>query len=77
MVFFAMLFRKLQLPYALKFILVYGAVCSSTIILAYLSYQYFEKPFLRIKRKFEVVRTKPSQAADIASPVAVKPVEVK
>jgi peptidoglycan/LPS O-acetylase OafA/YrhL len=53
------IFTRLELPYTLKFILVFPAVAGLTVLAAYLSYQYFEKPFLRIKGRFEVVKTKP------------------
>lgn len=43
-----------------KLILVYLAVSAATILIAWLSYRYFEKPFLRLKLRYSVV---PSTAA--------------
>jgi peptidoglycan/LPS O-acetylase OafA/YrhL len=39
----------------LKYLVVYFAVLLATILLSHLSYAYFEKPFLNLKRRFEVV----------------------
>jgi peptidoglycan/LPS O-acetylase OafA/YrhL len=34
-------------------LILYTGSISLTVLISYLSYQYFEKPFLKIKRKFE------------------------
>tara|TARA_B110000046_G_scaffold186024_1_gene231531 strand:+ start:37672 stop:38721 length:1050 start_codon:yes stop_codon:yes gene_type:complete len=45
-----------------NYVIVYGVIISSTIILSYLSYTYFESVFLRLKNKrFTVVRSSPIQ----------------
>lgn len=48
-------------------LLLYGGSILSTVLVAALSYQYIEKPFLRLKKRFEHVKTMP---ASPASPVA-------
>lgn len=40
-----------------KYIAIYTFVISSTIFLAYISYQFIEKPFLKWKRKFAIVES--------------------
>jgi len=39
-----------------SYLIVYFSVFLSTIIIAYLSYEYFEKPFLKLKEKYSTVR---------------------
>lgn len=43
----------------LKFIAVYSIVIGVTIVLSYISYEFFEKRFLKFKKRFEVVKTNP------------------
>ena len=40
-----------------SYLLVYLLVMAATLILSYLSYQYYEKPFLRLKAKFTTVKS--------------------
>ncbi|MBK8491543.1 MAG: acyltransferase [Saprospirales bacterium] len=40
-----------------KYLIAYVAVTGITILMAYLSYEYFEKPFLRMKGRFSTVRS--------------------
>lgn len=40
-----------------KYALIYLVVVGGTIFIAYLSYEYFEKYFLRLKRKYTVVKS--------------------
>lgn len=49
------LFKPLQLPNVIKYIAVYSFVMGLTILLAWLSYEYFEKRFLKMKMKFTTV----------------------
>ena len=49
-----------QLSDGLKSCLVYGCVLLVTIVVASLSYSYFEKPFLKLKERFTVVPTRAS-----------------
>jgi peptidoglycan/LPS O-acetylase OafA/YrhL len=55
------LFSKLlfdySIPIVIKYILVFVSVVFTTIILAYLSYEYFEKYFLKVKMKFADVKS--------------------
>lgn len=53
---FSKLLSPLALPDLIKCLLIYTSVFATTILLAYLSYSYFEKYFLTIKKKFEVVK---------------------
>ena len=51
------LFKNLNIEIKFKYVLVYFSVLVVTIILAWLSYSYFEKPFLKLKSKFSVVKS--------------------
>ncbi len=53
--FVSKLIRDWQINGSLKLIVAYLMVLTSTILCAYLSYQYFEKYFLKLKDKFVVV----------------------
>lgn len=41
----------------LRILFIFGVALPLTIGLAHLSYRYFEVPFLRIKRRFEIIKT--------------------
>ena len=45
------------LPSPLNYISVYLLITGATVLLAWLSYSYFEKPFLRLKNRFVVVKS--------------------
>lgn len=51
------LYINLKVDMDLKYILVYSSVVGATIFTAWLSYSYFEKPFLKLKTKFAVVKS--------------------
>ncbi len=53
--FSAMLLKDLHLPGIIKYAAVYIFVTGITIVLAWLSYEYFEKRFLKIKMRFTTV----------------------
>ena len=53
--FLGKLFKPLQLPNVIKYIAAYSFVMGLTILLAWLSYEYFEKRFLKMKMKFTTV----------------------
>jgi len=40
-----------------EYFIIYIGVCCATVLLAWLSYNYFERPFLRIKDKYAVVKS--------------------
>jgi peptidoglycan/LPS O-acetylase OafA/YrhL len=54
---FYYLFTNLDVNNILKTIIVYTSVVFTTIILSYLSYEYYEKPFLIFKKRFTVVKS--------------------
>jgi peptidoglycan/LPS O-acetylase OafA/YrhL len=44
-----------------------GLTIVLTVTLAALSYRFWEQPFLRVKKRFEVVRSQPDPALPMAS----------
>ncbi|MGB4414040.1 MAG: acyltransferase [Paludibacter sp.] len=50
----------IQLPVFMQYIIIYFTVPSVTIFIAWLSYKYYEKPFLKLKNKFAVVKSQNS-----------------
>jgi peptidoglycan/LPS O-acetylase OafA/YrhL len=46
---------------AAAYVIVYALVAAVTLILAYLSYEYFEKRFLRIKQQYTVIKSAASR----------------
>jgi peptidoglycan/LPS O-acetylase OafA/YrhL len=53
----AKIIADLEMNAILKYALVYSSVIGATILLSYLSYEYFEKRFLKIKHKYAVIKT--------------------
>ena len=53
--FSAMLLKDINLPTVIKYIVAYAFVVGATIFLSWLSYEYFEKRFLKIKARFTAV----------------------
>jgi peptidoglycan/LPS O-acetylase OafA/YrhL len=53
---------NIESPY--KYIIVYFTVLGATILVAYLSYTYFEKYFLNFKKKFVVVNSSATKNFD-------------
>ena len=51
----SMLFKQIEINLYLKYALVYISVFTITIVLAYLSYEFYEKPFLSLKSRFSTV----------------------
>ena len=51
----------------LKYLTVYFCILGITIIVAYISYNYFEKYFMNLKKKFVVVDSSPTRNSDIVS----------
>jgi len=54
---FSKLYYPLNIPSGIKYVLVFGTSLTVTISVAWLSYTYFEKPFLKLKSKFAVVQS--------------------
>ena len=50
----------LQLPAAASITLIYSIITATTIFVAWLSYKFFESPFLRMKNKFAIIHSQNS-----------------
>jgi len=53
--FSAKLLKQINIPVVLKYCLVYAFVIGITIVIAWFSYEYFEKRFLKIKTRYTTV----------------------
>jgi peptidoglycan/LPS O-acetylase OafA/YrhL len=51
------IYKNINVNIYLKYVLVYSTVVFATICFAWLSYTYFEKPFLKLKSRFAVVQS--------------------
>ena len=51
---------NLPLPRSLSIVLIYCIVTAVTIFVAWISYRFFESPFLKMKNKFAVVKSRNS-----------------
>jgi peptidoglycan/LPS O-acetylase OafA/YrhL len=54
---FVYLYKNLNLNFYLQNFVVYSSVLILTVLFSYLSYNYFEKPFLKLKSGFAVVKS--------------------
>jgi len=62
-IFFAgKLLKEMAIPDLPKYVLVYVVVTCVTILLSWLSYEYFEKRFLKIKMKFTTIASSNTRA---------------
>ncbi len=61
---FAKFINQFSIYQPYKYAVVYFSVVSITILLAYTSYTYFEKYFMTLKKKFEVVKSSASKESD-------------
>lgn len=50
----------IQLPRGLSVVLIYFTVTIVTILIAWVSYRFFESPFLRLKNKFAIIHSRNS-----------------
>lgn len=57
----AMFLKDLKMQNSIKYAIVYSSVFIITIIVSYLSFNYFEKGFIRLKEKFTVVKSSASK----------------
>lgn len=58
----SLLFKEIFLENdILKLVLVYLSILSATILLSYISYNYFEKRFIRYKDKFAIIKSSSSK----------------
>lgn len=48
---------KMVMPFFLKYLLVFGLILLLTVLVSHLSYTYFEKYFLNLKKKFVVINS--------------------
>ena len=53
----------IQLPY--KYFIVYIVILTTTIILAHLSYNYFEKYFMTLKKKYVVIESSATRGLEL------------
>jgi peptidoglycan/LPS O-acetylase OafA/YrhL len=53
--FAARILKEIEMPVILKYVFVYSLVTGATIFISWLSYEYFEKRFLKIKMKYTTV----------------------
>lgn len=51
------LYKHLDIYIPLKYFLVYSSVIGLTVFFAWVSYRYFETPFLKLKAKFTIVKS--------------------
>lgn len=58
---FSHLFKYIDLQENYKLFLVYCSVVSASIIVAYISYEYYEKYFIKLKNNFAVVKSSASR----------------
>jgi peptidoglycan/LPS O-acetylase OafA/YrhL len=56
------LYKNLNFNQTLKYLIVYLSVVFVTIVVAWLSYNFYEKPFLKLKNKFAVVNSSNSMS---------------
>lgn len=59
--FLSFLFVKIEIYTPLNYFLVYVSVIGLTIFIADISYRYFEKYFMKLKKKFVVVESSPTR----------------
>ena len=55
--YFSKILNPFELDATYKYPLIYIGVISITIIASYLSYKYFERPFLKLKEKFSIIKS--------------------
>jgi len=55
--FYSKLVGDIAINSILKYLLVYSLILTTTIIIAYLSYEHFEKRFLILKERFSIIKS--------------------
>lgn len=58
----AKIVNQFNLPSDIKTGIVYAIIISTTIIISFLSYKYFEQPFLKFKNRFEIIKSQSSRS---------------
>ena len=51
---------NINLPNAIQYVLIYSSITLITIGLAWISYTFYEKPFLKLKSRFAIIQSKNS-----------------
>lgn len=59
------LFLHISVSVGIRYVLVYTSVVFFTIAISWISYTYFEKPFLKLKHKFAIVKSAASMKSGI------------
>lgn len=54
-ILFSKLYINLNMDLTLKYIMVYSTVIATTIFIAWLSFRFFETPFLKLKNRYTIV----------------------
>ena len=54
-------FVRLNINISIKKIIIFSTVIFSTILIAHLSYKYYERPFLKLKRQLAIVKSQSSK----------------
>lgn len=58
-------YKHLDIYIPVKYFLVYTSVIGLTILFAWISYKYYESPFLKLKSKFTIVKSSNSMRGEI------------
>lgn len=64
---FSLLFKSLIVDEKIKIFLAYASIITSTIIIAYLSYRFFESRFILMKNRFAVIKSTSSNYNDVSN----------
>ncbi|MCE3229433.1 MAG: acyltransferase [Bacteroidetes bacterium] len=59
-IFLSVAMKRVELSVPVKLVLIFTIIPLATILGAWISYNFFEKYFLNLKKKFEVVKSRPS-----------------
>ena len=51
------LYKSIEINVSLKYLLVYLSVITFTLLLSWITYTYFEMPFLRLKKKHAIIQS--------------------
>mgnify|MGYP003600121743 FL=1 len=57
---FSLLYKDVMINEISKIVLIYVSIVVATIIIAYISYEYFEKRFIKMKDRFAIIKSSSS-----------------